>query len=262
MNLLEPCIALVGVAGALGGGELGARVAGFPGAVVGMVIGSVGAMVAPVFGSLAAASVERARCRRILSGALGRYWDPDQAAGWSRVKDSLRGGQPVRGKVVAVRSSNLFVDIGVGFPMSLPSREIDGAGARRPRAGDDVEALVLMFDDVDRAIVATTRPRHWIIWDGTPVGWSWSDPSTAMPGVTIDCHWLTTTARQQLEQLVSHTEGVTCTLIRGDDLPLAPYRGGSGPESRARVWVELRGSSLIARQPLLPPPAAGALQTP
>jgi hypothetical protein len=261
MNLLELCVGVAAIGGALAGANFGARVGGLAGAVAGLIIGGFGAIFAVAFGlaGLGAAFtlLERARRRRQLSRTLGRYWELDRVAAWRRLKDALRGGQAVRGKVAAVCSSHLLIDIGAGFPVSLSSWEIDGHCTRRFCVGDDVEALVLRFDEADRAIVATTRPRHWVIWDGTPVGWSWSDPSTALPGAPFHCDWLTNTARQRLEDFLSYTNGVFCALIRGDDLARAPYRGGCGRASSARVWVELRRDRLIARQPPLTLPSAG-----
>jgi hypothetical protein len=257
MNLLELSAMLGYLAGAVEGFRIGGRVGAVPGAILGLLVGSVAGILTTPLATLGLVSAytafDRARYRRGLSRPFGRYWDRDRTLAWRRLKDTLRGGQPVRGKVLAVRSSNLFIDVGAGFPVSLPSWEVDGRCARRPRIGDEAEALVLRFDDAEREIVATTRPRHWIVWQGTQVGYAWCDPSAAEPDAVIPCEWLTNAARRRLEHLLYDTEGVSCALVRGDDLPSAPYRGCGGPASSARVWVELRRNRLTARQPPLPP---------
>ena len=222
MNIFE--LATLGGAG-LGmvyGAYLGFGAAGLPGALGGAVAGAVAGFVlaiafvaAVVLGLL---SLDRATKRWRLRRHFGRYWTEARLSEWRVVKDRLNGGRVVHAKPLV----DAFLDIGCGFPARF-EHEADDAAAHAID-GEDVEAMVLRFDDEGRVILLTQREQRWLLYEGVAVGYS-----AGIRGDGIEAYWVITNSafarlRARLEReprvdcQVSAAEGAASVSIGADHL--------------------------------------------
>ena len=226
------CVEFAVMLGAAGGGALGAGLgfgaAGWVGACLGLLLGAASGILT-VFGLLAAGAsvamrLERRAARRRLRPHFARYWTAERTRAWRATKETLRGGETVRGSVVARFHYGRFIDIGCGFPTLLTELEDSDRAVRR----DDLEidASVLGFDDFARTVVLTRRAREWLLHEDAPVGYAFTKPAIGRDG-TIHYRPLDTRAHQRFRDLVANNPAVSCAL--------------SGPGGVSELRVEPRG---------------------
>lgn len=238
MNLFELLILICAVVGLVAGAITGYEYAGVVGWVVGAIAGVVGGWLSycvligvligvPIFFAI---EVPRWQAHRILSPYFDRYWTKERTAQWEDVKEHLRGGQPVVGKVVVAKYYERFIDIGCNFPALLNA--VDPATSTvlpdPPALGDDVEATILEYDDLMRMIVLTKTNRHWLVFGGVPVGYLVGNPPLREDGTAI-FHRLSNKSSQSFAKEL-YQGAVSCQLSsdEGDRDVLVEQRGKPG----------------------------------
>ncbi|QSQ25769.1 hypothetical protein JY651_12895 [Pyxidicoccus parkwayensis] len=217
MNVFECGSLTMAMIGSGVGMGVGYRVAGPLGVPVGTVLGFVAgsfigvAVLAGVFGVCIV--VERLYKHLGLFPRFGRYTSRRHDAAWTKVKEQLVAGKPVRGKVVLARYYGRFIDLGVGFPALLPHVD-DGHLLEKPRPElhTEAEALVLEFDDKEREIVLTRQDRWWLARDGVTVGYLLGKPPVRENGRAA---WnpITCLAEVAFREQLERGEAVPCQLL-------------------------------------------------
>lgn len=215
MTLIELTAFLGGVAGLVAGGVAGYRF-GFVGSVAGALLGFVAGLVGGTAllggGWMVGIWLERGKRRRALAHYFGRYWDKARASAWAQLKESVRGGQRVRGVVKHTFYYGAFVDLGCGFPALLQT--VDGPKGVHPlpSVGEFVEAIVSDFDDEGFELTVSRYTGTWVVFDGVPVarvpgGW----PGPERPRVAA--YSVRNQALARLVEKLERRESVECELV-------------------------------------------------
>ena len=265
MTLIELMACLGGLAGMFAGALVGHRfgVAGaVAGAVVGVVVGLVSGVTLVGAGFGFGIWLERLQRRRALSPHFGRFWEKQRAAAWAELKESVQGGQAVRGVVKLTLSSGAFVDLGVGFPARLQVGEGMHGVHPLPGVGESVEALVDDFDDDDFELTLSRNPGTWIVFDGVPVARVLGDwPRPEQPRVVGV--FVRNQALARLVEKVERGERIGCEVVQGEHRrPAAVVRADRmlvvelGAERRFARRSRRAGDRLAP--PLSPPPPPAA----
>ena len=239
MNLFE-AMGLVGAgSGLILGATVGFRHGGVAGAIGGGLLGFAAGcaggygLVAAGFGS--AILAERRSKRRKLRPTLGRFWAKEHLPSWEALKEGLRAGQSLRGRVVLVEYYGLFLDFGRGFPAALT--RLDGGfdpGATLPAPGTEVEATILEFDDADREVRLTRRSQCFVCFESVPIGYLIGNPFVRDDGSAYYFK-LTTRAHAAFRARLDAGAPVACQVLGDDGLrDVAVEKNGERGELRVR----------------------------
>lgn len=222
MNLFDLVGMLGGVIGIVLGARFGCGAAGWMGGVIGAAVGGIGGFLSGhgLVGATFGLGIlrERQEKRRRLSPRFGRYWASERSSEWQNVKEQLAGGKEVRGKVVLEMHFGRFVDIGCGFPALLKAVEERGTAASKPPAtGEEVEGLVLEFQDGDREIILTRSARRWLVYEDVPVGYLVGQPPLREDGTAIYVE-LTNSTHARFRERLHRERVIRCHLSSVDGL--------------------------------------------
>ena len=234
MNMFESLGIVGAVAGMVVGAFAGFGYAGVAGGVIGAIAGAVGGLFLPnliIFALIGLFILwERWQARRSLSPYFDRYWTKERTAQWEDIKERLRGGQTVVGKVVVEKSDGRFIDIGCNFPARLNA--VDHATSTvlpdPPALGDDVEAIILEYDDANRTIVLAKTNRHWLVFGEVPVGYLVGNPPLREDGTAIYFHLSNNSHQSFAEELDQGAVSCQLSSYEGDRDVLVERRSKTG----------------------------------
>jgi hypothetical protein len=140
------------MAGATRFGMLGALLGVPAGLVLGWFVGV--AVVGLAF--YVAIVAERLRHRRSLQSEFGRYWSHRRRRDWRSLRNRLRVGTPVSGRVVRSFYHGAILDIGEQFPARLSKLRMPNTPDEwHPSSESMLSAVVCHFDDFERIVELT-----------------------------------------------------------------------------------------------------------